>query len=326
MHRRQRIILFVDSIWSWYASHKRVLPWRDLQIKDDSECAYRVLVSEIMLQQTQVPRVVIIYGRFLDQFPTLADLAKASNKDVILAWRGMGYNGRALRLRDAARSIIEVHRGAFPRDMDLLMSIKGIGHYTAGAIRNFAFDLPTPCIDTNIRRILHRTFVGPESPNGTWVKNDAWLLALASEILTHALASPEFSPSHWHAALMDFGSLVQTKRNPRWDLCPLTARGIMKTTPAMFEKATSAKTLIAPADTEPGRTVGGRFIPNRIFRGRVVEELRDANAGLSFDVLGSRIAADWSPTKHRLWLRGIVEKLERDRIVTEKDGRFVLGD
>jgi A/G-specific adenine glycosylase len=112
--------------------------------------------------------MIIVFKRFLEQFPTLSDLADASNKEVIIAWRGMGYNSRALRLRDAARWIRDRDRvrneynpspnPVFPSSMEELQTIPGIGHYTAGAIRNFAFGIPTPCIDTNIRRILHRVF------------------------------------------------------------------------------------------------------------------------------------------------------------------------
>src|SRR3989338_7374659 len=184
MHRSDRIIAFVDTIWAWYAVHKRSLPWRDLAVVDETERAYRVLVSEVMLQQTQVSRVVIIYKRFLEQFPTIEKLASASTKDVLMAWRAMGYNSRALRLRDAAKIIIEDFGGVFPKEFNQLRSIKGVGPYTAGAIRNFAFNLPTPCIDTNIRRILHRTFVGPENSDGTYKKDDRYLLGLAGEVLS----------------------------------------------------------------------------------------------------------------------------------------------
>src|SRR3989338_5051578 len=106
MYHQQRIHTFVEEIWKWYSAHKRTLPWRDLEMSDDTERAYRVLVSEIMLQQTQVERVKIVYRNFLEQFSTIASLAHASNRDVLIAWRGMGYNSRALRLRDAARWIV----------------------------------------------------------------------------------------------------------------------------------------------------------------------------------------------------------------------------
>ena len=249
MKLQERIRVFIQEIWRWYGRNKRQLPWRDLDIEDTAQRAYRVMVSEIMLQQTQVSRVIVMYKRFLEQFPYLEDLAQASNREVILAWRGLGYNSRALRLRDAAKHICNKSPNAqntqqkvnFPQEMNELMFISGIGHYTAAAIRNFAFHIPTPCLDTNIRRILHRTFVGPENSDGRWKKDDEYLLKLASEVLTVAITvfdelprrqalpawSGSLASSEWHAALMDFGSLVQTKRNPRWEECPLTAAGIM---------------------------------------------------------------------------------------------------
>ena len=176
MRQRERIQRFVSVLWDWFDHHKRDLPWRDLRITDDAQRAYQILVSEVMLQQTQVARVITVYQHFLQLFPELQDLADASNKDVLLAWRGMGYNSRALRLRDAAKEIVqlsevrstkyEVRRNCtfFPSTMNELTAIKGIGPYTAAAIRNFAFHLPTPCLDTNIRRVLHRAFYGPEHP------------------------------------------------------------------------------------------------------------------------------------------------------------------
>src|SRR3990167_4491389 len=105
MRREERIRQFVGEIWQWYARHKRTLPWRDLAIADNTQRAYMILVSEVMLQQTQVSRVQIIFKQFIARFPTIKDIARASNRDVLIAWRGMGYNSRALRLRDAARVI-----------------------------------------------------------------------------------------------------------------------------------------------------------------------------------------------------------------------------
>jgi A/G-specific adenine glycosylase len=366
MNRPAHIRDFVDTIWEWFAVHKRTLPWRDLKIKDDTERAYHVMVSEIMLQQTQVPRVIIVFKRFLEQFPTIDALAKASNKDVIIAWQGMGYNSRALRLRDACTTVVKQYNGQFPSDFDQLISIKGIGHYTAGAIRNFAFGIPTPCIDTNIRRILHRTFIGPENPDGTWEKSDEGLLELAGEVLEVALRPPPLTPppreegepisrehndlssfltislppveegpgmeaparttANWHAALMDFGSLVQTKSNPKWDICPLTAKGLMKTTPDMFAQMRRGMADHALVRKEPGREVAGKFIPNRIFRGRIVEELRSADQGLTLEEIGRRITIDWSPEEHREWLSGIVEKLQLDSLIREQGKKFVLHD
>jgi A/G-specific adenine glycosylase len=324
MNRPDQIAAFTQTIWEWYGTHKRSLPWRDMPIENDTERAYRVLVSEIMLQQTQVSRVTVIFRTFLERFPSLSDLAAATNADVILAWRGMGYNSRALRLRDAAKSVIEDFGGVFPSDYDRLLSMKGLGPYTAGAIRNFAFNIPTPCIDTNIRRILHRTFVGPERADGTWEMSDRELLKIAEQVLQSALQATSYKlpAAEWHAALMDYGSLVQTKTSPKWGQCVLTERGIMLTTPensvAPLKGAAKEK-----EKKEPGRYVGSTYIPNRIFRGKIVEALRDAREGLSEEEIGHQICIDWNPELRR-WLNGLVKKLVQDKLLKEGLDRYVL--
>ncbi len=328
VNKESHIEGFAREIWAWYARHKRVLPWRDLLIKDDTQRAYMVLVSEIMLQQTQVSRVIIIFRQFLDRFPTLKDLAQAGNKEVILAWRGMGYNSRALRLREAAKIIQGQYGGVFPKEMDELLAIKGIGPYTAAAVRNFAFNIPTPCIDTNIRRILHRSFIGPENSDGTWPVGDKELLRLAEELLKVAIEGKRemgkgrkgirHTAAEWHAALMDFGSIVCTKTNPKWDVCPLTANGLMKAAykvPALDKKRAKK--------AEPGRTEGSKFVPNRIFRGRIVDALRDADKGLSLMQIGPEICNDWSD-EHGTWLRGLLEKLQKDDLIRLRKGKYIL--
>jgi A/G-specific adenine glycosylase len=299
---------FVTEIWRWFDRHKRTLPWRDIAEQDATQRAYMVLVSEMMLQQTQVPRVIPAYASFLQAFPTFPALAEATDGQIIRAWRGMGYNSRALRLRDAARTIMQRHKGVFPASMNELLSIGGIGHYTAAAVRNFAFQIPTACIDTNIRRILHRVFIGPERPDGTWPAGDERILALAKEVLDLAVALPGRTCADWHAALMDFGSLVCTKRSPKWGICPLTAKGLCKASYKVPEPVSKKK-------TEPGRLVGSTFVPNRIFRGRVVEALRDAPKGLSVGELGRHVCIDWSSAEHDEWLRGIVSGLVRDKLI-----------
>jgi len=328
MKRSEHTDIFVREIWAWYARHKRELPWRDLATSSDTERAYQVLVSEIMLQQTQVSRVKIVFKDFLSKFSKINDLANATNKDVILAWRGMGYNNRALRLRDAAKQVIETHHGVFPLEMTALQELPGVGHYTAAAVRNFAFNLPTPCLDTNIRRILHRSFFGPERADGTWPKSDKELLNIASSLLDTALNTSlssthyPLSSSNWHAALMDFGSLVCTKRSPKWDVCPLTAAGIMKAAhkvPVFESKEKSIR-------KEPGRMVGSKYVPNRIFRGKVIEELRDEPKGLPLQEIGKRICIDWNPKDHSAWLKGIVEGLKKDNLLRAQSSLFVLAE
>ncbi len=326
MKRSEHITAFVETLWDWFDTHKRTLPWRDLQITDDTQRAYMVLVSEIMLQQTQVPRVKILFGQFLERFPTVQDLASATNKDVLMQWRGLGYNSRALRLRDAAQEIAK--RGSFPTGMDDLLSINGIGHYTAAAVRNFACNLPTPCLDTNIRRILHRAFIGPENPDGTWKQDDRELLALAEEILMVAISQPVTRSSqlrdarNWHAALMDFGSIICTKRNPKWDLCPLSKLGLMK---AAYKVKVDPLVRKKKEAKEPGRLVGSVFVPNRIFRGKIIETLRDHDAGLSLETIGKYVCIDWEQENLKDWLKSLITKLVQDKMIEEKGRKFSLA-
>jgi A/G-specific adenine glycosylase len=323
-----------------------------LTINDPDQRAYLVLVSEIMLQQTQVPRVVVKYKEFVQRFPNLEALSKATNADILIAWRGMGYNSRALRLRDAARSILlrgsdtEAHSSQltahnshvqlFPTSMSELQSIPGIGHYTAAAIRNFAFNIPTPCLDTNIRRILHRFFVGPEKADGTWRKDDRYLLGLAGTVLKVALQQTNgfqgnrrqsldslvsldsLDSSAWHAALMDFGSLVMTKNRPKWELLSPDLRSICK---AYGKEIKRTKKL---NKTEPGREIAGRHVPRRITRGKVIDVLREHRTGLTIEDIGPHVAIDWSMGDHRAWLLDILQSLERDGLIERSGKRFRL--
>lgn len=323
MKHSDRIDGFVRTLHSWYRRHRRDLPWRDLSIADADERAYHVLVSEVMLQQTQVPRVTVKYKEFVQKFPSLLGLANASNTEILLAWRGLGYNSRALRLRDAAREIVHAGQGHFPREFHALQSIPGIGAYTAGAICNFAFDIPTALIDTNVRRVLHRTFIGPERSDGSFPTDDRKLLQICDQVLQHWIGLKHTS-SDFFSALMDYGSLVQTKRSPAWDRCALSRAGIMKTTRGSFERSMALPSA-SKARKEPGRTIGGRFTPNRIVRGRIVEALRDSPKGMTLPLLGAHVAIDWNPREHAEWLQGIVEKLMRDKIVITKSAKIFLA-
>lgn len=314
MQSRPEFQVFAQEIWDWFERHKRTLPWRDIVEKNLDHKAYLILVSEVMLQQTQVSRVIILYKKFIQLFPHLEDLSNASNSQILIAWRGLGYNNRALRLRDAAREIVKKRGGSFPRDMDELQKLPGIGHYTAGAIRNFAFAIPTPCMDVNIRRILHRFFVGPENPDGTWKKSDRELLPLSEQVMTEALRMNRGTSADFFAALMDFGSMVCTKNNPKWELmskrlqsvCLAYGKDIVRT------KKVNKK--------EPGRMMAGRFVPNRIFRGKIVEALRDAPHGLTLEAVGRTAIADWTMDDHTEWLSGLLLKLVQDGLL-EKSGK-----
>lgn len=318
MNNVQDVRIFASELWDWFERHKRTLPWRDLDEKNLDHKAYLILVSEVMLQQTQVSRVIVLYKKFIQLFPRIEDLSKASNSQILIAWRGLGYNNRALRLRDAAREIVQTYGGKFPREMDELQKLPGVGHYTAGAIRNFAFGIPTPCMDVNIRRILHRFFIGPENPDGTWKKSDRELLPLSEEVMTEALAMKKGSSADFFAALMDFGSLVCTKNNPKWDLMSKQLQSLCMAYGKEIKRTKKVN------KKEPGRMMAGRFVPNRIFRGKIVDALRDAPNGLPIKALGAQAIADWSMGDHHAWLMGLLEKLKGDGLLQEKRGKYAL--
>lgn len=311
----QHIPLFTTTLWSWFAVHKRTLPWRNLVDESPESRAYKVLVSEIMLQQTQVDPVIEKFNRFIDTFPDIHTLASATNAQMLLAWKGLGYNRRALNLRNCAIAINEL--GAFPRRQEELLALPGIGPYCSGAILNFAFDLPTPCIDTNIRRILHRTFYGPENRDGTWAHSDRELLPLCEEILEVALRGNKKS-SDWFAALMDFGSLVQTQKYVDWDNCPLTAKKLMKAT-----SENTPVSYIRKTKKEPGQMIGGTFVPRRLIRGMVIEVLRNQLSDVSLQMIGKSIKPDWSKGDAP-WLKQLLEQLSTEGMVQHHQSKYSL--
>ncbi|HEY7420137.1 MAG TPA: A/G-specific adenine glycosylase, partial [Ktedonobacteraceae bacterium] len=191
----------------WYAQEQRDLPWRA------TSDPYAILVSEIMLQQTQVDRVLPKYKQFLEIFPTIHDLAVATKSQVISAWVPLGYNMRAVRLQSIAQQVVAEYQGRIPDTIEELLKLKGIGRYTAGAIACFAYHKQVATVDTNIRRVLHRIFLGLEHPDPK--ANDAQLLALAEHVLPIGDAYP------WNQALMDLGATICTSGDPRCLQCPM---------------------------------------------------------------------------------------------------------
>jgi A/G-specific adenine glycosylase len=203
VHRFQRRLL------AWYARHGRDLPWRRTRVP------YRVLVSEIMLQQTQVDRVIPKYRQFLRRYPSLRALARAPLEDVRQLWYPLGYNVRPLRLHAIARETVARYRGRLPDDPDALRALPGVGRYTAGAVLSFAFGRDVAVLDTNVRRVLSRVFLGPR--RGARVRGDKALWDLA-EVLVPAGRGYDFNQ-----ALMDFGATWCTPRRPRCTGCPMRA-------------------------------------------------------------------------------------------------------
>ncbi len=198
---------FRQRLLTWYRRHGRDLPWR----KTDDP--YHILVSEIMLQQTQVDRVLPKYAEWLEKFPTLEVLATATDGEVNQAWYPLGYNIRPRRLQSIARESVARYGGRLPRDEETLLSFKGIGAYTAGAIRSFAFRERAAILDTNVARVLFRVFVGKGDPKSHAMTRHLWTVADTLVPQRHAF--------DFNQALMDFGALVCVARNPKCLVCPM---------------------------------------------------------------------------------------------------------
>jgi A/G-specific adenine glycosylase len=189
---------FRQLVWDHYRTSARPMPWRD------DPTPYHVVVSEIMLQQTRVPRVLQKYPQFLAVFPDFPALAAARVVDLLAVWQGMGYNRRALYLHQLAQAVVAEHGGQLPDDPAILRRLPGIGPGTAGAIAAFAFNAPVVFIETNIRRVfIHHFFADTDGVR------DAELLPLIERTLDHT------NPREWYYALMDYGShLATTIPNP----------------------------------------------------------------------------------------------------------------
>jgi A/G-specific adenine glycosylase len=198
---------FRRRLLGWYARHRRALPWRE------TRDPYAVLVSEFMLQQTQVSRVMGHYPSFLQRYPTVEDLAAASADAVRESWAGLGYYARARNLHAAARRVIDDHGGVFPADPPALRRLPGIGRYTAGAVASIAFGVDEPAVDTNIARVLGRVFSVRGRRGSSRRMNALWRLA--------ARLVPRGGAGDWNQALMDLGATICTARAPRCPVCPV---------------------------------------------------------------------------------------------------------
>jgi len=205
--QQRRLRRFQRQLLRWYARHKRDLPWR--KTRDP----YAVLVSEVMLQQTQVDRVIPKYREFLTKYPTVRALAQAKPDEVRATWYPLGYNARPLRLHAIARESLARYGGKIPDALDGLMALEGVGRYTAGAVLSFAFRKDAPIVDTNVRRVLQRVFGVSGNPARAPVSRRLW--RLAEEVI------PRGRGYVFNQALMDFGATVCTARKPACLLCPM---------------------------------------------------------------------------------------------------------
>ncbi|MEG0368293.1 MAG: A/G-specific adenine glycosylase, partial [Coprobacillus sp.] len=191
----------------WYIQNHRTFPWRK------NNDPYRIWISEIMLQQTTTEAVIPYFNRFIERFPSINELAKASLEDVYKMWEGLGYYRRAKHLHETAQIIIEDHDGVFPQTYEEVIALKGIGAYTAGAICSIAFHQHVPAIDGNVLRIISRVFL---------IKNNIALTTTKSTI-SHIVDEliQGFDASSFNQGLMDLGATICRPLHPKCDECPI---------------------------------------------------------------------------------------------------------
>ncbi len=204
---QEKIESFQDDLLAWYHHEKRDLPWRE------STDPYRVWVSEIMLQQTQVVTVVPYFNRFMEWFPTIEDLANAEEDKLLKAWEGLGYYSRVRNMQHAAKEMVETFDGKMPQTIEDILSLKGIGPYTGGAIGSIAFSLPEPAIDGNVMRVYSRLFC---------LSDDIALpktRKVFDKYVRETMSQTE--PGDFNQALMDLGATICTPTKPSCETCPI---------------------------------------------------------------------------------------------------------
>ena len=260
-----------EPVLRWYDDHARDLPWRG-----PDASAWSVMVSEFMLQQTPVARMLPIHEQWLQRWPTPADLTAESTGEAVRAWGRLGYPRRALRLHAAATVIAERHGNEVPSSYDDLRALPGVGDYTAAAIATFAYGRRHVVLDTNVRRVLGRAVRGVEFPAATVTKAER-------EAALAVLPEDEATAATWSVAVMELGALVCTANRPRCGDCPVA-------------DLCAWRTAGHPAYDGPPRKVQTWAGTDRQCRGRLLAVLRDSDG----PVHRSRLDAAWSDETQRL--------------------------
>jgi A/G-specific adenine glycosylase len=248
------------ALTAWFATHARDLPWR----RPDAG-AWSVMVSEFMLQQTPVSRVLPVHQQWLARWPRPADLAAEPPGEAVRAWGRLGYPRRALRLHRAAAAIAEHHGGEVPRDRAALLALPGVGEYTAAAVASFAYGQRHAVLDTNVRRVLARALTGVQYPANTTT-------AAERRLAQRLLPDGEALAARWAAATMELGALVCTARSPDCSRCPIAQRCAWRL--AGF-----------PAHDGPPRRSQSYAGTDRQVRGKLLAVLREATVPVPLQVL-----------------------------------------
>ncbi|HZI96124.1 MAG TPA: A/G-specific adenine glycosylase [Actinomycetales bacterium] len=282
-----------EPVLAWYADHARDLPWRG-----PDAWPWGVLVSEVMLQQTPVARVLPVWRRWIERWPAPADLAAAEPGEAVREWGRLGYPRRALRLHAAAVEIVARFDGDVPADVDSLRSLPGVGSYTASAVAAFAFGRRHAAVDTNVRRVQARAVTGVALPARSLTARET---ALAESLL------PDDAPvsASWGVAVMELGALVCTARSPRCPQCPVVDRCAWRLAGA-------------PPDNGPVRRRQAWAGTDRQARGALLSVLREAPSSVG----PARLAAAWDDALQR---ERCLDSLVADSLVEPLgDGRFRL--
>lgn len=288
----------------WYEKEQRILPWR--KTRDP----YKILVSEIMLQQTQVDRVIGFYKSWLALFPDFTSLAKASNADVIQAWSGLGYNRRALALRDIAR---EVEKSGIPKTREEWLFLKGIGPYTSAAIALFAQHERVFPVDSIIRRVMGRFFLGkpfPDASSDELIEEKGRVLLKESD---RYFDIPQ--------ALFDLGTKICSKA-PDCAICPLKNQ-------CKASKAFLSGEVVIPKRSLPKakeRVHGGKKFPDRIYRGRILKVVKSSDKGCSRQEIIDQANLGYNPDQDKQWLNGMLERLVKDNLLAQKRNKYFLPE
>ena len=230
------MMIMQQRLLDWYQLNHRILPFRE-----DND-PYRIWVSEVMLQQTQVDTVIPYYNKFMNEFPTVFDLAKASEDDVYKLWAGLGYYSRARNLLKCAKEIVDFHEGKFPSDYKKALMLPGVGPYTAGAVLSIAYNLKYPAVDGNVMRVISRIYN---------IADDI-TMPKTKKVFEHKVQSilPE-DVRHFNQAIMELGALVCTPKNPKCNQCPIESQCeanilmIQETLPIKTKKTKNKKICVA---------------------------------------------------------------------------------
>jgi A/G-specific adenine glycosylase len=290
----------VPPVLAWYAEHARALPWRSAD-----RTPWGVLVSEVMLQQTQVARVEPIWMQWMQRWPTPTSMADGPAGDVVHAWGSLGYPRRALRLHSAAVAIRDEHAGVVPADVESLRRLPGIGEYTAAAVAAFAFGGQVAVLDTNVRRVLARWSSGRAEAGGSSITAVERLLAQS------LLPEPALAPL-WSVAVMELGALVCSARSPRCPACPLqhSCRWFADGRPGIGQTARRAPAAYAGSDRQA--------------RGLVLRMVRAGGPVAQADAVAAWAQARGDAPGARDQARRAIGTLAADGLVVLREERLVL--